>query len=333
MTLLLCAFLLVAAINFLAWLFLRRRKGERRMAVFSLLLAFNAVFLALAGLEAGFSLFMRQSDGFNLTMSSRNWFADHWKPINSLGYRDDEPTPPGPGQTAVLVVGDSFAAGHGVDDYRDRFSNQLGELLGDGFRAYAVADIGWDSADELRALAAYPVTPRVVVLSYYLNDIYGAAKKQGFALPFGVAFPRNAFLRYLTEHSALVNFAYWRLARMGNVANASDSFWERLKQAFAEPGVWKEHERELKGIADFCREKGARLIVLVFPNLQDVPGSVRLTAKVSAFFQSLGATALDLSPMFQGREPTQLVVNAMDAHPNESVHKEAAGLLKTVILK
>ena len=59
------------------------------------------------------TLFFAQSDGFNLTLSSRNWFARYWQPINSLGYRDVEPRAPRPGEKFVLVVGDSFVAGHG----------------------------------------------------------------------------------------------------------------------------------------------------------------------------------------------------------------------------
>lgn len=322
-----------AGINLLAWAVLRRaRKGVWRSAALSLLLVFNSVMLSLAALDVGFSLFMNQSDGFNITMSSRNWFKEHWKPINSLGYRDDEPAPPDQGQKVVLILGDSFAAGHGVNDYRDRFSNRLGGLLGAGYRVYNASDIGWDSTEELQALKKFPIKPDVVVLSYYLNDIFGAAKKVQYDMPFGVKFPSNAVMRYLVDNSALMNFAYWRIARMGNMENAKESFWERLKTAFFDSAVWAEHERELDGVVDLCREKGARLIVLVFPNFIDAAGSAPLTAKIAAYFQSRGATAFDLTPMFQGRDPGELVVNAVDAHPNESVHEEAAGLLKTAIL-
>lgn len=325
--------LAVAGINILAWIALSRvRKGRWRSRALSLLLVFDSVCLSLVVIETGFSLFMNQSDGFNITMSSRNWFKDHWKPVNSLGYRDDEPAPPVQGQKTVLVVGDSFAAGHGVDDYRDRFSNRLGGLLGAGYRVCNASNIGWDSSEELQALKTYPVKPDVVVLSYYLNDIFGAAKKVHFDLPFGVRFPSNAVARHLVENSALVNFVYWRLARMGNMENAEESFWERLKMAFSDPAVWAVHEKELDGIVRLCREKGARLIVLVFPAFPDAAGSAPLTAKIAAFFQSRGATAFDLTPLFESRDPKDLVVNAVDSHPNETVHEEVAGLLKTVIL-
>jgi len=233
----------------------------------------------------------------------------------------------------VLVVGDSFAAGHGVDDYRDRFSNALAQKLGDKYAVYNASNIGWDTGDELRALKRFPVTPRIVVLSYYLNDIFGAAKRENFDMPFGVHFPEGALMRHLVENSSLVNFVYWRLARAGNMDGAKNSFWARLREAYAEPAVWKEHERELAAVAAWCGEKNARLVVLVFPNLQDVAASMPLTAKVSAYFQSLGALALDLGPMFLGRDASELVVNAVDAHPNKGVHQEIAGLLATSITR
>jgi len=325
--------LAVAGINLLAWLSLSRvRKGRWRVYALSLLLVFDSLFVTLALLEAGFFLFMDQSDGFNITMSSKKWFKDHWKPVNSLGYRDDEPAPPEKGRKAVLVVGDSFAAGHGVDDYRDRFSNRLGGLLGPGYRVYNASDIGWDTPEELQALRTYPVKPDIVVLSYYLNDIFGAANKVHFDAPFGVKYPSNSVTRYLVDNFALANFVYWRLARMGNMENAAESFWGRLKAAFSDPAVWGEHEKELGGIVQACREEGARLIVLIFPNFLDAAGSAPLTAKIAAYFQSRGATAFDLAPMFEGRDPDELVVNCVDAHPNASVHEEMAGLLKTAIL-
>ena len=146
-----------AGMDLAAWILFRRSRAKNRAFWRSLVLALNAVLFSLAALDAGLFLFLRQSDGFNLTISSRNWFADHWNPVNSLGYRDDEPAPPGPGRTAVLVLGDSFAAGHGIDDYRDRFSNLLGKQLGGAFAVYNASDIGWDSTDELGALERYQI--------------------------------------------------------------------------------------------------------------------------------------------------------------------------------
>jgi hypothetical protein len=58
------------------------------------------------------------------------------------------------------------------------------------------------------------------------------------------------------------------------------------------------------------------------------PGeSAPLTGKVAAELAALGAEVIDLTPVFAGRNPRDLVVNGLDAHPNEAVHKEVGELL------
>ncbi|RME98170.1 MAG: SGNH/GDSL hydrolase family protein, partial [Chloroflexi bacterium] len=113
------------------------------------LLALLAVFFTLMALELGFKLFFAQSDGFRYTLASKNWYARYWQE-NSLGYRDREWTPQDvAGKTKVMVVGDSFVAGSGIANPEDRFSNQLGRLLGDEYVVFNVSSPGWDTADEI----------------------------------------------------------------------------------------------------------------------------------------------------------------------------------------
>lgn len=76
----------------------------------------------------------------------------------------------------VLVLGDSFTAGHGVDEYRHRFSNVLGENLGDGWAVANVARVGWQTGQQIRALREFPYDPDIVVLSYTMNDILGVSR-------------------------------------------------------------------------------------------------------------------------------------------------------------
>ena len=134
-------------------------------------------------------------------MRGKAWFERHWKPVNSLGYRDAEPFPPKPGQKSLVVLGDSFAAGHGVNRAEDRFSSVAATILGQDWQVFNVAKIGWDTMDETRALKAFPVKPDVVVLAYYLNDIFHAAQEEDFPLRFGVNLPRG-LMKALTDHSA-----------------------------------------------------------------------------------------------------------------------------------
>lgn len=313
------------------WGLSRLRRGRARTVGMGALVALDAAGMVLLVLEVGMALFFAQSDGFNITMSSRNWFARHWHPINSLGYRDDEPRPMAPGEKLVLVVGDSFAAGHGIDRVADRFGNVLGRELGPGWRVANASKTGWDTVDETEALRAYPHTPDVVVLAYFVNDIYRAAGKVHFPLPFAVRFPRTALTSYLVDHFALANFVYWRLARMGNMEGAARHFWDRLRAAYADPRVWGEHERELAALVDWCRQHHVRLIALVIPSLTDVAGTAPMTARVVDFFRAQGVELVDMTPVLTGRDPADMVVNSVDTHANVRLNAEMAGLLQKAI--
>lgn len=64
------------------------------------------------------------------------WYVDR----NSLDFRDREwEQGDWEGKTTVLVFGDSFTEGFGIQEVEDRYSNVLGELLGDQF---AVLNVG-----------------------------------------------------------------------------------------------------------------------------------------------------------------------------------------------
>ena len=330
---LLYLFLALVAANVLAmWGLSRLKRGRGRTAGMAILASLDSALAVLLVLELGMALFFAQSDGFNLTMSSQNWFKRHWQPVNSLGYRDAQPRPKSGDEKLVLVVGDSFAAGHGIDRAEDRFGDVLGRELGAGWRVANAAKIGWDTVDEDEALRAYPVTPDVVVLAYFVNDIYRAAGKCDFPLPFAVQFPKNTLVRYLVDHFALANFAYWRLARIGNVDDAAKVFWDHLRAAYVDPKVWAAHAAELDSIIDWCRERHIRLIALVIPSLSDVAGSAAMTAPVATYFRERGVQTVDLTPTLMGRAPSDMVVNSVDTHANRRLNAEMADLLRQAIL-
>jgi hypothetical protein len=124
------------------------------------------IFLTLMALEFYFKVFFAQSDGFRYTLASQNWYERYWQE-NSLGYRDVEWTPERlSGKTKIMVVGDSFAAGSGIANPEDRFTDQLGHLLGDDYAILNVASPGWDTIDEVQAILEYPYRPDILILSY-----------------------------------------------------------------------------------------------------------------------------------------------------------------------
>src|SRR5467141_2375075 len=119
----------------LVWSFILRSVWTRTSTVRSLSMKVSIsvstiVYLFLA-LEVLFSS-VAVSDTFSFTLASQLWMEKYWHPINSFGYRDLEHDPSEfENKEVVLVVGDSFVAGHGIAHIEERFSNILQKNLGD----------------------------------------------------------------------------------------------------------------------------------------------------------------------------------------------------------
>jgi len=65
-------------------------------------------------------------------------------------------TPRAPGEKIVLVLGDSFAAGQGIELAEERLGNRLGRAFGPGWRVVNVAKNGWCTPDAIDAFQHEP---------------------------------------------------------------------------------------------------------------------------------------------------------------------------------
>ncbi len=297
----------------------RGRLAEGALGSAAALLALGFLLLVL---EIGFARFAVQSDGFGHTLAARSWFARHWGPANSHGFRDAEPAAQG---RRLFVVGDSFVAGHGVARRADRFADRLAPHLAPGWSVLNFARNGWDTGQQLAALRAFPLAPDALVWSYYVNDIAGAAARHGRSL---AAAPHEppALLGRIVGASHLVNFVYWRGYRLANGRLAAER-WRAQRGGYADERVWRTHRAELEAAIAFARERGAPLLAVIFPHLRDAEGSRAVTQRVAEVFREGGARVLDLTDLVAAADSRRLVVNAVDAHPNEHLHAEVAARL------
>lgn len=271
------------------------------------------------------------SDSFGFTLAWQRWAEKYWHPINSFGYRDEEhDRSEFESRKVLFVVGDSFVAGHGIPRIENRFSNILQRNLGQQYLVVNIAQNGWDSADEYQAILAYPYRPRRIILSYFINDIMGAARKLGHGSPIRVEPPSNGIVRFIINHSYSFNFAYWRLYRFRN-KDLGEKYWAFLQDAYSNQDVWEAHETELLKIVTYTQKESIDLTVVVFPNLGNVKGCEAITSKVTKFLQEHGVRVINLEPLLEGRDPNSLIVNRLDEHPNEALNREVAELLTKTI--
>jgi lysophospholipase L1-like esterase len=308
--------------------------GQARSALRSRLanfaLAGLVLFLSLMAAELYFKLFFAQSDAYFFTLAAQNWQERYWQPINSLGYRDREWTAEAvAGKLKVAVVGDSIAAGVGINNYEDRFSNVLNQLLGDETVVFNVASPGWSTRREIEAIVSYPYRPDILILTYFINDIEGAAYHQGLKQPRVVRDP-SPLWQPLIQNSYAINFMYWRLARFGQ-REGQAAYLAWVAEIFNNPEVWWVHQQELQTIYDGTRSEGIPLIVVIFPNLTTLAESRQFVAPVAEFFQSRGVPVLDVSHLLAGSAPQALTASPVDSHPNEVVHWAVAEQLAQLI--
>jgi hypothetical protein len=306
--------------------------SQARTPAQNILLAIFSIWLVLIGLELFFRFFFAQSDGWNFTLAAENWSNRYWQ-VNSLGYRDIEWTSDMlAGRTRIMVLGDSFVAGHGIEDEDNRFSNVLGQLLGPD---YAVMNVGMSGADTRKAIEnglGYPHTPDVLVYAFYINDIGDTVVNLGLD-PFQVSVPQvPSGLAPLVEGSYAFNFLYWRVYRL-TTREWTASQWDWLLRAYENPEVWQAYESLLLEMDHFAREKELEFIVVVFPNLLAVEESLAVTSKVAALYRDQGVPVLEVVDLIEDIPPQQLVVNSVDWHANEFLNQLIAEALYQLILE
>lgn len=106
-----------------------------------------------------------------------------------------------------------------------------------------------------------------------------------------------------------------------------DDYLEYLARAYGNSDIWKNHRLELDNFYEYTKRHNIRFIVLVWPQLARVEETSPFTSRVKEVFTKLGVPAIDLALLFKTRDPRKLTVNSFDAHPNEAVHREVAGLI------
>ncbi len=121
--------------------------------------------------------FVSISCGGSQTLVSKNWFAKHWTQ-NKYGFRDWEPENlDRPDKPNIFIVGDSYVAGHGIDDTSYRFSNIMRQNLQSRFDVFNLGVCGADTKEELQFIKDYPVKADYIVVAHTNNDIYNVLAK------------------------------------------------------------------------------------------------------------------------------------------------------------
>jgi lysophospholipase L1-like esterase len=265
------------------------------------------------------------TDSFGVSLPARRWFV-LYTTLNSMGCRDHEWKVEKPdGVRRIAFVGDSYTYGWGIKRVEDRFPDRIQAMFDQRapgtVEVMNVAKPGWGTGDEIRPLedmiTVYDADE--IVLCYVPNDLERLIPTTDDFNP--TRPPDSQFINL--DSSPLIDYLYRRiyLPFVPTVRGYDD--W--LANGFADERVWREHAAQLTDMASFCREHNVTLRVVLLPFLMTTGNKFdahRIHKKVASVFESLNVPVADMLPVIEnaGVEPSTLVVNSLDAHPNEKAH-------------
>lgn len=268
-------------------------------------------------------MFVLGTHRFNGTLASRAWFYRNWS-LNADGYRDAPLDPTEKGKKHVLVLGDSFVAGHGVKNAQDRFSDRLGALLPTSYRVHNLGVGGSDVVDAYERLRTYPIKPDLLVFSYYPNDIEEDGQRGGLHLQHARSYEDVGFpFRYFIRRSYVLNNLYWRFPHPTELTD----YKGYVRQCYGYVRVMMLHKQHLDQIVDYADSLQIPMATVVFPFLEDAAHSAFATVPVLNHFADRDVPSLDVRRWLIGKDPRDYIVNSNDPHPNEFLHGMVADSL------
>lgn len=308
------------------WVFLRFFPKNRPR--FKLIVGNLLIFLCLIGVvamvaETNMRFFLIRTDSFGVSLSARKWFAVYTR-LNSMGCRDPEWSVAKPnGVRRIAVVGDSFTYGWGVEEESDRFTNVLHEKFEEAragrVEMMNVAFPGWGSGDQaapvMGMIEKYAVDE--IVLAYVFNDIEKLLPTSPEFNPLRPPQPRW----FNPDSSCVVDWLFRTFVLPRSPTVRGHAKW--LADGFQNPDVWAEHRRQLLAIRDICQERGVafRVVLIPFLRVGESYPRERLHEQLSHFLRGESIEFVDLLPVVANRNPRELAVNHLDAHPNVEAHR------------
>jgi hypothetical protein len=298
----------------------------------NLIITIGTILFLFISIELGMRYFLVMSDNFAFSTMHQNWVRMYWNPVNSLGYRDNEPAQNST-QIPIIVMGDSLVTGYGVNSIDNTFPHQLENLLGTDYYVNIVAQPGWGTSTALGNLQQYPVKPKILILSFFINDILEGPAKDAYQIPFpGIRVNPSPEATWWVNNFYVFNFYYYRIYHYSTVSSGQ-KYSDWILNAYQDPAVWQAYQQELASVITWATTHDATLVALVWGNLANLQSSADATQKVQAYFLAQNIPVVYMPDILQTMPPSQLTVNAFDAHPSGYSHQQAADNLYKIILQ
>ncbi len=240
----------------------------------------------------------------------------------------------------VLLIGDSFTFGEGVEDGALIFPAVLERELNDGPRPAGVERVeilnggipGSHSQEwvDLWAKVGAAFAPDVVVVVFFLRDGSRVSAKKGFFDPIR----KDIVLRNRDSRLYQSSYAFRMLRDRLDRAHVERLYADAIGAAYfgdeSQTEEWRNAQANLAKLRDLARAQGATFGFVVFPILvelnEDYPFRPVCELLVD-FAEENGMPTLDLLPAFLGQDGPDLWVAPLNQHPNPAGHAIAARAL------
>lgn len=303
-------------------------------------------------LEICFS-FVLLSGGGEKTLVGKNWFNYYWK-VNDLGYRDENPKDiDRAGKKNILIIGDSYVAGHGLKEENQRFSNILRTELKDCSDVFNLGVCGADTRDEFGFLTSFPVKPDLIILSYVNNDIDKIVEKKDLLKILKTNPTTILNLRkfksksgFLSSHSFFLNFIDFMLferKRDGTFKDLLEKYSSAEKIFESEEGklielsyytndsLMKLQLKNIDKFIDYSINNHVDILFILFPKTDDrVIDYTNKTANepIAEYLQNKGIEVINLTHSLKGIKENERHVNKFDPHPGIYTNMVIADTIK-----
>jgi len=250
---------------------------------------------------------------------------------NSLGYREREIGPKNSKRYRIVVIGDSFTWGQGID-VRDRFTNLLEESLNPTTHEVLNFGIpGHNMPEHLQELEqVLPLSPDFILLQLYINDFETPemVRPQGHPL-----ISSEDLDRRLMQSSALYVLLSNQWGELESKFGFVESYEHYMARNLADPSMPNARKAfgMLRQFIERARSGNTPCGTVLFP-APDAMGPKGagypfgyIHERVRMICQDARIPCLDLLPAFSTyANPRSMWVSPFDAHPNGMANRRAA---------
>ena len=303
-------------------------------------------------LEICFS-FVLLSGGGEKTLAGKNWFNYYWK-VNDLGYRDENPKDiDRAGKKNILIIGDSYVAGHGLKEENQRFSNILRTELKDCSDVFNLGVCGADTRDEFGFLASFPIKPDLIILSYVNNDIDKILEKKELFKFLKIDPRKNSTLRkfknrsgLLDSHSFFLNFVdfivfEWQKDRAFKALTEKYSTTKKFLESeegklieltyYTNDSLMKLQLNNIDKFIDYSITNHVDILFILFPKSDDrVIDYTNKTANepIAEHLKNKEIEVINLTQTLKRIKESERHVNKFDPHPGIYTNEVIADTIK-----